>query len=71
MIDDLIYFKGRMKKEEPLVYNCLYCTNIVFKDAEFKDEASFVIRCPHCKKSLWLKIKKKIEVETLIQKEVR
>jgi len=52
-----------MKKEKLLECNCPYCTNILFKNAVFKDESSFTMRCPHCGKMIKLEIKKKTEVE--------
>lgn len=60
--EDLQKVSRRMEKEKSIECNCPYCTNILFKNAVFKDEASFIMRCPHCSKMIKLVIRQKTEI---------
>lgn len=40
--------------------HCPYCTQVLFKDASFKDEADFATRCPHCRKPILVEVQKEI-----------
>ena len=51
-----------MDKEELNVGNCPHCTNILFRDAEFNSDATFMTRCPHCQKSVKVCVRKKVEI---------
>lgn len=54
--------KTSMDKEELNVGNCPHCTNVLFRDAEFNSDATFMTRCPHCQKSVKVCVRKKVEI---------
>lgn len=40
--------------------HCPYCTNTLFKEASFRDEADFETRCPHCRRPILVQVEKEI-----------
>jgi len=51
-----------MNEKESSVGNCPYCNKVVLNAGDFKDEASFCMRCPHCQKDVYVEIKKETVV---------
>jgi len=47
--------KMNMKKTN--TEHCPYCTEVLFKNSRFEEDASFKMPCPHCKNPLSIKVK--------------
>ncbi|OIP80557.1 MAG: hypothetical protein COY83_00280 [Parcubacteria group bacterium CG_4_10_14_0_8_um_filter_48_154] len=45
------------------VGNCPNCNGIIFNEADFKNEISFCMFCPHCRIRLKIRVKKIIIIE--------
>lgn len=58
---------------QEITSHCPYCTQVLFKDASFKDEADFATRCPHCRKPILVEVQKEIiiVVKPVIQVDIK
>ena len=44
-------------KKKPITEHCPHCTEVLFKNSRFEEDASFKMPCPHCKKPLSIKVR--------------
>lgn len=57
--------QNKIKIKEGSTINCPYCTDILFKNASFKDEGELQTVCPHCGKAVLVIIELELRIKTL------